>query len=193
MIQIGLVVLALGIVGVIWGIFQKLKAGRVADAPLAKTGDAATRGAEVASPKGALSVEGKVHCAQPLVAPFSGGPCLFYSIKVTAKWKDGETTKTKELEHRKVGAEVFVDDGSGRVRLDLSVDLARETARDPRAHGRAVVSTSRDRGAPSPRPREHDRPDSTARPFSSAARSSRPRAIAALSGLRFHRSRPRPT
>jgi hypothetical protein len=120
MIQIGLVVVTLGIVGVIWGIFQRLKAGRVADAPLAKTGDAAARGAEVAGPKGALSVQGKVHCAQPLVAPFSGIPCLYYSIKCTARWKDGDTTKTKEIEHRKVAAEVFVDDGSGRVRLDLS-------------------------------------------------------------------------
>ncbi|RYE79629.1 MAG: hypothetical protein EOO74_03425, partial [Myxococcales bacterium] len=78
LVTIGMVAVALGLIGVIWGIFQKIQAGRVLDAPLVKTGDAAARGAQVASPKGALSVEGEVRCGQPLTAPVSGAPCLWY-------------------------------------------------------------------------------------------------------------------
>ncbi|MCU0657226.1 MAG: hypothetical protein MUF64_18795 [Polyangiaceae bacterium] len=79
---IGMAIVALGIIGIIWGIFQKVKAGRVADAPLVKTGDAGARGAQVASPKGAISVEGAVHCAEPVMAPMSGVPCLWYHVNL---------------------------------------------------------------------------------------------------------------
>jgi hypothetical protein len=105
---IGLAIVALGIIGVIWGVFQKVKAGRVAGAPLAKTGEAAQRGAAVAAPNGAISVE----------SPVTGTPCLYYSVKCTATWKDGDTEKKKELDNQKVAARFAVDDGSGPVWID---------------------------------------------------------------------------
>jgi hypothetical protein len=115
---IGMVIVALGLIGVIWGIFQKLKAGRVSDAPLASTGDVARRGREVAGAKGQISAQGNVVCHTPLVSPFTGTPCLYYRIKCTAEWKDGDTTKSKELDDQKVAAQFAIDDGSGQVFVD---------------------------------------------------------------------------
>jgi cell division septation protein DedD len=113
-----MVAIALGIIAIIWGIFQKVKAGRVADAPLASTGDAARRGGEVASPKGAISAQGRVVCAQPLVSPVTGTPCLYYRLRVTASWKEGNVDKKKELNDERVAATFAIDDGSGPVHVD---------------------------------------------------------------------------
>lgn len=119
MAPIGFALLALGIIGLIYGIMQRMKAGRVTDAPLVKTGDVAGRGAQVAGPKGAVSAQGTVLCQQPVIAPVSGTPSLFYELKVTAEWKDGDTTKSKEIDHQKVAAQLAINDGSGPVWVDL--------------------------------------------------------------------------
>jgi hypothetical protein len=116
--MLGMIAVTLGVIGIIYGIFQKMKAGRVSDAPLVSTYDAAARGQAVASPKGAISAQGRVICQQPLVSPFSGTPCLYYRIKTTASWKDGDATKSKELADQKVAATFAIDDGSGPVYID---------------------------------------------------------------------------
>jgi hypothetical protein len=113
-----MVAVALGIIGFIWGVFQKIKAGRVAGAPLAKTGDAAARGAAAAGPKGAISAQGNVVCPQPIISPVTGTACLFYELKCTASWKEGETTRTKEIHKEKNAAPFTIDDGSGPVAVD---------------------------------------------------------------------------
>ena len=115
---IGMVIVTLGIIGIIYGIFQKMKAGRVTDAPLAPTGEVGRRGREVAGPKGQISAQGNVMCQQPVIAPFSGVPCLFYEIKCTAKWKSGDTQKSEVIDHQKVAAQFAIDDGSGPVWVD---------------------------------------------------------------------------
>lgn len=119
MTPIGFVLVAIGIIALIIGILQRMKAGRVTDAPLVSTGDAAARGQQLAGPKGQISAQGGVMCQQPVFAPVSGTPCLFYELKVTAEWKDGDTTKTKEIEHQKVAAQLCINDGSGPVWVDL--------------------------------------------------------------------------
>lgn len=115
---IGLIIVTLGIIGIIWGVFQKLKAGRVADAPLATTGDVVQKGRAAAGPKGQISAQGNVVCHQPLYAPFSGVPCLFYSLKCTAEWKEGDVEKKKVLDEQKVAAQFALDDGTGPVWVD---------------------------------------------------------------------------
>lgn len=118
LVGIGMLVVCLGIIGIVFGVFQKMKAGRVTDAPLAATGDVARRGREVAGPKGQISAQGNVVCQQPLIAPFSGQPCLFYSIKCTARWKEGDTHKSKVLDETKMAAQFAIDDGSGPIWVD---------------------------------------------------------------------------
>jgi hypothetical protein len=117
---IGSILLIAGIVALVWGIYSKLRAGRVAGAPLAHTGDVAARGAAAAGDKGAVSVEGAVACAQPLVSPVTGTPCLYWELRVTKAWKAGQTRHTKQLAHEKRAAAFQVDDGSGPVAVDAS-------------------------------------------------------------------------
>lgn len=120
MLQVGLVAVALGIIGLLYGLMQKLKAGRVADAPLVSTGDAASKGAQVASPKGAISAQGNVVCPQPLISPVTGTPCLYYQLRCKAEWKQGDATKSKEILDEKRAAQFTIDDGSGPVMVDAS-------------------------------------------------------------------------
>ncbi|HEY3355599.1 MAG TPA: GIDE domain-containing protein [Polyangia bacterium] len=112
--------LGLGILVVVWGIIQKVKAGRVAAAPFAKTGEVATRGATVANAKGAISVEGALQCAEPLLAPVTGTPCLYYELTVVGSWKEGDTTHSKEYLKDRRAAAFAVDDGTGPVPVDAS-------------------------------------------------------------------------
>jgi hypothetical protein len=119
MAALGMALIALGIIGLIYGIMQRMKAGRVTDAPLATTGDVVSRGAAVAGPKGQVSAQGNVMCQQPIYSPVTGTPCLFYELKVTSEWKDGDTTKKKELDHQKVAAQFAINDGSGPLWVDL--------------------------------------------------------------------------
>lgn len=115
---IAALLVALGIVGLIYAFMNKLKAGRVSDAPFVGTGDVAQKGKAVASPKGAVSFQGDVHCPEPLIAPVSGAPCLYYELKCTAKWKEGDAHKEKEIEKRKAAARFAIDDGTGQVWVD---------------------------------------------------------------------------
>jgi hypothetical protein len=106
------------IVAIVYGFLMKLRAGRVADAPFVKTGEAAQKGAAVANAKGAISAEGNVTCQQPLVSPVSGTTCIYYEVKVTAAWTEGQTHKIKEMGTEKRAAQFAIDDGSGPVWVD---------------------------------------------------------------------------
>jgi hypothetical protein len=115
---VGGILIALAVVAFVWGFLMKVRASRVVDAPHQKTGDIAQKGTAIANPKGAISAEGNVTCPQPLVSPVSGTTCLYYEVKVTAAWKDGDTHKTKELGKEKRAAQFAIDDGSGPVWVD---------------------------------------------------------------------------
>src|SRR5207248_8916787 len=97
------------------GAFFKFKSARLSKAPLVSTGDAAQRGAQVAGEKGAISVQGAVRVQEPLIAPASGKPCLYYELKVVGHWKSGETNHSKNYVEEKHYAQFAIDDGSGPV------------------------------------------------------------------------------
>jgi E3 Ubiquitin ligase len=120
MLGFGLIVIALAIIGIIYGIMMWVKAGRVSAAPLVSTGDAASKGLQVAGPKGAISAQGQVFCQQPLYSPVTNKPCLFYEVKCTATWKEGDRQKTRELDKTRLAADFYLNDGSGPVRIDAS-------------------------------------------------------------------------
>lgn len=118
MASVAAIIVVIGIVLLIWGGMQKFKAGRIAKAPFVKTGDAAARGAQLAGAKGAISTYGNVEIRRPIRSPVTGTECLYYELKVTGEWKDGDTTKTEEYVLDKVCAEFGVNDGSGTVLVD---------------------------------------------------------------------------
>ena len=74
----------------------------------------------VADAKGRVSVEGNVECPQPLVAPCSGQPCLYYVLKVEGSWKEGDSTKSKTYLEEKIAAPFSLNDGSGGLPIDAS-------------------------------------------------------------------------
>jgi hypothetical protein len=115
---IGALLIGLGIIAVIIGVYMRMRASRVAAAPFVKTGEAAAKGSAAANPKGGISAEGNVSCPTPLMSPVSNKMCLYYEVKVTAEWKDGDTHKTKELSKEKRAAQFAIDDGSGPVWID---------------------------------------------------------------------------
>ncbi|GEM_PF-1416304 len=116
MLGIGMLIVAVGFIALIWGVFQKVKAGRVADAPLVGTAQAAQ--GQGAGPKGQISAQGRVVCQQPLVSPVTGTPCLYYKLKTEAHWKSGNENKSKTIDEQKVAAQFALDDGSGPVWVD---------------------------------------------------------------------------
>jgi hypothetical protein len=115
---LGALIAAIGIIVMIWGGFQKYKAGRLLKAPFHPTGEVASKGEQVAGPKGAISTEGKVVCPQPLVSPCTGTPCLYYELKVVGTWKEGDATKSKDYVEEKKAAAFSLDDGSGPCRVE---------------------------------------------------------------------------
>lgn len=112
------VVVVIGIIAMVWGGMQKFKAGRIAKAPFVKTGDACRRGAELAGAKGAISTYGNVEIRTPLRSPVTGTECLYYELKVTGEWKEGESTKSKDYVDDKVSADFGLNDGTGTVLID---------------------------------------------------------------------------
>jgi len=117
---LGFILIVLGILGLVWGGFQKFKAGRLAKTPFAKTGDVASKGEQVADPKGAVSVEGQLKAGGLVKSPATGTECLYYELKVVGTWKDGDSTKSKDYIDEKVAAEFSVDDGSGAIGINAS-------------------------------------------------------------------------
>lgn len=112
------IIVALGIVALIWGGMQKFKAGRLAKAPFVETGAAAARGSSLAGPHAAISTQGTVEIRKPLRSPVTGTECLYYELKVTGRWKEGDETKSKDYVEEKVAAEFSLNDGSGPVAVD---------------------------------------------------------------------------
>lgn len=118
MFAVGSIVLFVGLLALAGGGLQKLRAGRIAKTPFARTGDVASRGAQVAGERGAISTEGRVLASQLVTAPVTGTQCLFYETEVVAKWKVGDTTHSKRVIHERVAAPFAVDDGSGPIAID---------------------------------------------------------------------------
>ncbi len=118
MVYAALILVAGGIVALIWGGMQKYKAGRLAKAPFVSTGQAAA--GQTSDPKGAISCQGTVQVQQPLRSPVTGTDCLYYELEVIGSWKDGDSKKSKNYVEEKHAAYFFVNDGSGPVRIDAS-------------------------------------------------------------------------
>lgn len=109
-----------GLVALVWGAMRKAKAGRLTDAPLVSTGDAGMRGAQVANPKGSISVQGRVYCQQPLVSPVTGKQCLYYDLTVKSIVKAGDEKKERTIQDARAAAQFAIDDGSGPVWIDAT-------------------------------------------------------------------------
>ncbi len=115
-----LVVVALG--AGVFGVVQFFKMKTINSAPMRKTGE--VQGG--AGSDGMLSCEGTIEAQEPLLAPCSGKPCVYYKITIKQEWEEhvatenGTKRKTgKNNAHtEQTGAVFHVNDGSGPIPID---------------------------------------------------------------------------
>jgi hypothetical protein len=120
-----LLLLIVGLVALAIGLRFFLKMKKLASAPFKKTGEIAANPA-VADAKGMISAEGQIVAPQPVTAPCSGQPCLYYEVTVEREWEkmvktqkgNERRTGTTKVVTNKMGAIFHLDDGSGPVNID---------------------------------------------------------------------------
>jgi hypothetical protein len=134
---VGFFLIVVALVAIIMGVLQQMKAKKILAAPFKKTGEIAQNPA-VADAKGTISAEGAIAVQQPLVAPCSGKPCVYYEIELVRHWEKSVITEngrktekgTTSISTNKVGSQFAINDGSGPVGVDAreSVDIDMEKA-----------------------------------------------------------------
>lgn len=82
MVGIGVLVLFIGALALVGGIVQRMRSGRLANTPFAKTGDIAKRGSAATGDKGAISTEGRVVASSLVTSPVTGTRCLLSLIHI---------------------------------------------------------------------------------------------------------------
>lgn len=122
---LGFFLLALAIGGLIFGLLQRVKMKKILAAPFRKTGEIASN-PQAGDAKGTVSTEGAIQVQQPLVAPCSGKPCLYFEVKVERMWEKQVNTEngvktekgTSTVSTLEQGSQFYVNDGSGPVGVD---------------------------------------------------------------------------
>jgi hypothetical protein len=128
---VGFFLIVVALVAIALGIMNQRKATKILAAPFRKTGEIA-KSPQVADAKGTVSCEGAMAAGQPLTAPCSGKPCVYYEIELVRHWEKTVRTEnglktekgTTSISTSKVGSQFHLDDGSGPVGVDAreSVD-----------------------------------------------------------------------
>lgn len=117
----------LGVAGLIFGLLQKRKSGKLAAIPFHPPSRIAQMGPSAADPKGMVSSEGQVVMSNtPLIAPMSGKPCIAYEIEIVQEFEyyeqtdQGTQTRTKtETSMKEFKGSIFqLSDGQGGVFVD---------------------------------------------------------------------------
>jgi len=127
---VGFFLIFVAVVALIIGILQQMKAKKILAAPFRKTGEIA-QNPQVADAKGTVSCEGAMVVQQPLTAPCSGKPCVYYEIELVRHWEktvmteNGAKTEkgTASISTNKQGSQFWLNDGSGPVGVDAREDL----------------------------------------------------------------------
>jgi hypothetical protein len=122
---LGFFLLALVIGGLIFGLLQRSKMKKILSAPFRKTGEIASN-PQAGDAKGTVSTEGAIQLQQPLIAPCSGKPCVYYEIKVERMWEKTVATEngtktekgTSTVATTEQGTQFHVNDGSGPIAVD---------------------------------------------------------------------------
>ena len=128
MVGIGALLLAIAfIAGIYWFIMAR-KAGKIRDVPFRKPSEIQQQGPASADAKGQVSCEGQVQ-GQPLVAPCSGQPCLYWEFELVRQWEkystdsNGNRTTSSgntSVNTEKLGTVFTLTDGTGGVAIDCT-------------------------------------------------------------------------
>jgi E3 ubiquitin ligase len=139
MLVLGIILLGVGALVVVAGLVVRAKGKRILAAPLHKTGD----GGKFSGP---ASFEGQVRAHQPLAAPCSNQPCVYFNLKVEKKVKATrvgssgvqQSVSWKTISDTHQGSVFQLDDGSGPVTVDgqqqMDAELTQVYSGQPPAH-----------------------------------------------------------
>jgi len=147
LLYVGIALLGVGVLVAIAGLLQRLKAKKILGAPVVQTGAIAAN-QPVAGANGLVSCEGAARAQQPIAAPCSNQPCVYYRLKLEKKVKvkkgNQSTVSWKPVSEHSQGT-FYVDDGSGGVWVQpegLEADLTRTFSGPPPAHLAHLVAAS---------------------------------------------------
>lgn len=119
MFAIGAIILVVGALALVGGILKKMRAGRIGNTPFAAPSQIAQNGKGLADAKGSIATEGQVRHGQLLTSPVTNTQCLFYELKLEAKWKVGETEKRYTLIEQSEAVPFHIADTNGQVAVTL--------------------------------------------------------------------------
>lgn len=113
MTALGTILLFIGVLALIGGVIQKVRAGRIGNTPFAGTGQVATQGRSVADAKGSISTQGQVQTQQLLTSPVSGAPCVYYAMKLEVEWTEDNVEHKYTVTEDAQAVAFALNDGSG--------------------------------------------------------------------------------
>lgn len=119
MFAIGAIILVIAALALVGGILKKMRAGRIGNTPFATPSQIGQNGKGIADAKGSIATEGQVRHGQLLTSPVTNTQCLFYELKLEAKWKVGETEKRYTLIEQSEAAPFHLADTNGQVGITL--------------------------------------------------------------------------
>lgn len=127
LLGIGILLGLVGLGGLVFGLLQKRKSGKIGAVPFHPPSRIMQMGQSAADPKGIVSTEGQTVLSNtPLIAPMSGKPCIAYEIEIVQEFEyyeqtdQGTQTRTKsETSMKEFKGSIFqVSDGQGGVFVD---------------------------------------------------------------------------
>ncbi len=108
-----------GAFALLGGFVQRMRAGRLGETPFVPTGQVATQGKALATPKGGISTQGQIQTQQILTSPVSNAPSVWFRMKVEAEWTaDGAENKYTITEDAQ-SVPFAVNDGSGHAVVNI--------------------------------------------------------------------------
>jgi hypothetical protein len=125
---IGGLLIAIAVIALIYWLIMARKTGKIRDIPFRKPSEIAQQGSAAGDAKGLASCEGQVQ-GQPINAPMSGQPCLYWEIEITRAWEkystdsNGNSTTssgTTSAVTEKGGTIFGLTDGAGTVGVDCT-------------------------------------------------------------------------
>lgn len=135
--SLGFVLLFIAFVALAVGLVNLRKAKKLLSAPFKKTGEISMLG-QSPDPSGAISTEGNVIVNEPLTAPCSGRPCVYFEVEVERMWQKTEMTEngaktskgTSNVVTEKQGGVFYLDDGSGAATIDARAKASANERKD---------------------------------------------------------------
>ena len=144
MLYVGIGMIAVALLLVVGALVTRASAKKILAAPFRKTGEIVAN-PSVADARGLVSCEGAVSAQQPLAAPCSNQPCVYYELtvekKVQERTQQGTQTRWKNVSQQKQGSMFQVNDGTGPVTVlahdGMDADL-RESYKGPPPGGQGL-------------------------------------------------------